>query len=365
MSHKITSRDLVLLAKIPALFDGKGWHGLGIPTEDFSKGNPELTKILFTYRMQNAGIMSGTEFVPTGERYAVSQDDNLPIGDAVGERWATPQNEELFDLFTKALEGSQYKICSLMTLDGRVQFAIDATSGEMKAGSRTIKPFVGLHRSFGGKGALQICGHSTVMQCANTTALFLSETARADDVMKARNTLGIFDKLPEIKRTLDKIYGVTGEFAAAMAESENVKVTTEAAVNGFVGFLGQGRKDFQLSAKAIGRANRLLELFKTGKGSSGGNNLADWFNAATELFTHESAGRIDLNLKAEAQTESRVKQYMSSEFGSGRNIKSDLATVCFKGPVPNKFAVANFAKEGRAAIERTNDKELLADLVMN
>ena len=108
MAHKITQRDTVYLAEIPELFNGKGWHGKGTVNNDFS---PErLGNVLFGHRILPTMVDNGQSPVATGEFVAVANDDNLPVGGTVGNRFNTPQNGELFELFRDALTGSDYKI---------------------------------------------------------------------------------------------------------------------------------------------------------------------------------------------------------------------------------------------------------------
>jgi hypothetical protein len=67
-----------------------------------------------------------------------------------------------------------------------------------------------------------------------------------------------------------------------------------------------------LSTRAENTASRLLELHKNGLGNRG-ENLADSFQAVTEFYTHESSGG-----------DNRLKQVVSSEFGSGAVMKGDF-----------------------------------------
>lgn len=356
MAHKITSRDTVYLANLPELFAGAGWHGLGTVTTDFSA--PNLGKVLWAHEMVSAGIQTANGFVQTGERYAVSLDDGLPIGQAVGKNWASPSNLELFELFSEALAGSNYKICSVLTVDGREQFAIDAKGDSIKAGSRDWAPYVGLHRYFGGKGKLLVKGHGTVMQCGNTTALFLSSVGDAEGIVACKQTGAIFAKLPLLKAQIEKQHGVSAMFAAAMAEGESLTVKPETASRAFVGLLTEGKP---LTTRSVNRANRLVQLFKAGAGNRG-ETFSDVFNALTDFYTHESAGSVD---SAESKEDFLVKQWHASEFGGAATRKSELAEMFFdaKEGKPRQGVIPNLAKMGRASIE-ASEAETVAELVL-
>lgn len=356
MAHKITNRDTVYLAKLPELFQGLGWHGLGTPTDDFSA--PNLKKVLWNHEMVPAGIQTPSGFVPTGERYAIAADDGQPIGGAVGKNWASPSNSELFDLFSEALAGSQYKIVSALTVGGREEFAIDAKGDSIKSGSRDWSPFVGLHRHFGGKGKLIVKGHGTVMQCGNTTALFLRSVGEAEGAISSKNTGAIFGKLDAIKLAIERQHGVSAMFAAAMAEAESVSVKVETASRAFVGLLTDGKP---LSTRSVNRANRLVQLFKGGAGNRG-ENLADVFNALTDFYTHESAGSVD---GADSKEAFLVKQWHSSEFGGAADRKTELASLFFdvKEGKPRGGVLANLAKVGRASID-ASEADTVAELAL-
>lgn len=321
MSHKITERDNVYLARIPELHDGKGWHGKGIPHAEFTEES--LKKILFGIQFMPA-MVNGHE---TGQRYAVADDDGLPIGNAIGDRYNTPSNTDLFRLFKDALAGSDYELCSALTVDGRVEFALDAKGKTAQAAGRDITPFVGLSRMFGGQGTILVCGHSTVIQCGNTTALFRSEAVGKEDCSSFKNTLNVMSKLPLLKRQIELQHGVQGEFVRAMESATKIAVSRDNARAAFVGLVVP--KDAkELATRSANRVNRLSDLFVTGKGNTG-RNAADWYNAVTDYFTHENAGSEDT---AETKEAFLDKQYDSSERGAGMQVKYNLTkTMMQKG----------------------------------
>jgi len=90
MASKITKRDRLFLAPIAELFNGKGWHGKGIPCEEFTLQT--VKEAVFPHILVPAGIQMNGKFIETGERYAGATDDNMPVGPAVGDRYWTPQN---------------------------------------------------------------------------------------------------------------------------------------------------------------------------------------------------------------------------------------------------------------------------------
>lgn len=365
MSAKIFARDAVLLAKISELFDGKGWHGQGIPTDDFSLAG--LQRVLWTYRMVPAGILSPTgEFVETGERYAVADDDNLPIGNAVGKNWDSPQNSELVELLASAIEGSGYEIVSAGTVDNRTEFFVDAkrTGDPQKTPSgRKLAAFVGLHRGFGGQSKLRVGAHSTVIQCANTTAAFVREinSAKGDareGISAVKNTGRLTRKetLEGIVKGLRSAYGWQDNFVASMGAAEGIEMGAEKARNAFLGFeVASGARELSVkNCRTVKRVNRLMSLFRKGAGNRG-ESVADFYNAITDFYSHESAGSVDSAESAEAFLE---KQWLSSEFGSGRNVKSDLTKDLFPdGGVATEY-VDKLASRGKWLVQQSQPEAL-------
>lgn len=348
MAHLIEKRDNVFLAVIPELFNGIGWHKLGKPTKEFTR--EALAPVLFEHSYKEAGIMTDNGFVATGERYVVAADDGLPVGPAVGSRYWTPSNAELFDVFSEALAGSDYKLVSALTVENRTQFALDAKAATIKAGRRDFSPYVGLHRAFGGKSSLYVCGHGTVMQCGNTTSLFLREVANADSLIVMRNSLGLKNRIPEFKSEIERIHGVNAEFAFALKEADEIPVAAPDARLAFAGLLTNGKPLVSTASGNVRTLNRVLQLsglFRNGKANKG-ESLGDFYNAATEFYTHQSSG------------DNRVKQFMSSEFGSAREFKSRLTGKLFPSMRPSVDAFKELVERGTASVKASDEKELVA-----
>lgn len=357
MSHKISKIDRVFLAVIAELYEGKGWHGLGIPSQTIDVET--CKEALFEHSYADAGIqLANGTFLPTGQRYAVHP-DGKPIGNAVGARYHRPTNAQLFTLFSEALAGSEYELCSCGTLEEREQFFIDAKlKTNIEAGGRTIASFVGLYNAFGGKLGTVVDGHETVMQCANTTALFVSSLG--EDTIGTKNTLNVMDRLPAIKKAIEKKHGVAMLFAKAMESAAKTKVDKDSAREAFTGLYGADGK--KLVTRTVNRVNRLLNLFERGNGNNGENG-ADWFNAVTDYYSHENAGGGSLNNRStpEEIQDFKQKQFFSSEFGAGRHFKEELTKrFMLKGEF-NRAEFKKLRETGKELIA-SSDKELVAEL---
>lgn len=367
MSAKISQYDAVYLLPLPETFNGKGWHGKGIPLEEFTPKT--VAKALFTHEMVDAGFMGKRgavkQFFATGQRYAIATDNNRNVGPAVGPVYWTPQNAELFELVCNALAGSEYRICSVLTLDERREFAVDAVGTHMKAGSkRDVAPFVGLHRAFGGTSSLTFSGHAKVMQCANTTSLFLREASKRDDAQSFRNTGGLSDRMDEVKKAFEKAHGVNAEFARALADADSVPMTVDDARAAYASILCDKKPLLGESGnrKTVNRVKALVGLFRTGKGNSG-ETVGDWFNGATEFYTFQSSGgdRDPSEIKVlpgEAPVDPKDKQFYTSEYGTGRTFKTRLANCVFDAGRVNVKALEAMVDNGRKLIDRADAKIL-------
>lgn len=357
MSHNLDENvDVCYLAEIPELFDGTGWHGRGIPTKELSKENVRGALFKFEFRPAYIKGTDGTD-IPTGQRYAVALDNERPIATAIGGCFDTVDNEEIYDLFSEAIKGSRYKICSVLTLSGRTYFTIDAKADEqLKAAGRDIIPYVGITRGFGGAASLTACGHSTVIQCGNTQRLFIREASQAGSgAVKRKNTLKIRDQLPMVQNAIDKSWGVQAEFAKALEAASLVKVDVPTVQRGFVGFLGVD--NLGKTSRTANRVNRLVQLFRGGQGNTG-ENAADFFSAITDYYTHESAGSVD---SAESREAFTTKQWISSEYGAASRIKADLVSDLFRRGEFVNSKLEEWVNKGRRAIE-ASDKETVAML---
>jgi hypothetical protein len=359
--HKIGKEDRVYLAVIPELFDGLGWHKLGTPTKEFSAET--LQHVLFEHDFAEAGILlpDGT-FHKTGERYAIAKDTGLPIGTTVSDRYARPTNKQLFELLQRSLTGSGFEIVSCGTVEDRVQFFVDAKQKDLtRAAGRDIANFFGIHAGFGGKSSTVFCGHNTVIQCGNTTALFLQEALKNEGVIKAKNTTNILEKLPGIEKAIEFQIGVAGEFAKAMEASAKVKMTREQARDGYLGSLATVLTVplKEVNTRAANRVKRMTDLFQIGAGN-GGENAADFFNGFTDYFTHESATSENDDLSEKKNEQRRAKQWFSSEFGTARTVKQNLSEMLFEKGKFRREGLNKLIETGRELYQGIKDKDLIA-----
>ena len=108
------------------------------------------------------------------------------------------------------------------------------------------------------------------------------------------------------------------EFQAAMDSFEAVSCDEENARKIVSGIVTPDTFERELTVATRTRNNidRMVTLFGHGAGNKG-ETLADVFNAATDYYSHDSSGGDN----------NRMKQYVSSEFGSGQRMKETFFNV--------------------------------------
>ena len=102
-----------------------------------------------------------------------------------------------------------------------------------------------------------------------------------------------------------------------------------------------------MSSRTFNTVTRLAELFQRGAGNNG-ETLLDAFSAVTDFYSHESSGGAD-------QPGFRVKQALSSEFGSASRKKQDFFSNLFtvdksKTPVFQRASFDQMVNNGRTLI---------------
>ncbi len=125
------------------------------------------------------------------------------------------------------------------------------------------------------------------------------------------------------RKSWKPIFFTIRQFAKLLTDLANVPLVEKDATAFLIGFLyahdqkmiddetPQTEIDrLEVSTRRMNQVNRMVELYKTGKGNKG-ENFADLFQAITDYYTHESAGGDDIQ-----------KQINSSEFGNAAAMKS-------------------------------------------
>ena len=233
-------------------------------------------------------------------------------------------NAEFLSLVEASIAGTDHKIVSVGSVRnrGRVFLSIELQGmDKFKAGGREFSAFLNYGNGHDKSSVLWINTSNVCTVCDNTFSmnLFEVENKRQDSQLESKDDLKIRVRhtknaalrFPEIAKIIDKAIGVQAEFALAMEAADKLQISEDKARQIFAGFVAPVGAE-SLSTRAENTVSRLVELFKSGNGNSG-RNVGDLFHAATDYYTHESAGGED-----------RAKQFLSSEFGSGSTRKLEF-----------------------------------------
>jgi hypothetical protein len=104
-------------------------------------------------------------------------------------------------------------------------------------------------------------------------------------------------------------------FRLAMEQADAIPLAPENARALFADALGS-EDGGKLSPRAMNTVGRLVALYRGGAGNRG-ETLLDGISAVTDFYSHESSAGED-------KSGFRMKQFLSSEFGSGNKAKRDF-----------------------------------------
>jgi hypothetical protein len=134
-----------------------------------------------------------------------------------------------------------------------------------------------------------------------------------------RHSKNLLPKIENMEKAIDQFVGVTAQFQKALTIANEIPLTTTDARSLFAGWAAAETNG--LSSRTFNTVTRLTELFQRGAGNNG-ETLLDAFSAVTDFYSHESSGGAD-------QPGFRMKQTISSEFGSGSRKKQDFFNALF------------------------------------
>ena len=197
-------------------------------------------------------------------------------------------------------------------IDGLDKFTVDG---------REIHSFLNVLNSIDKSCHVTFANQTFTVCCQNTFAM-AKDGQGAPLYGKVKHTAGMDLKLAEVPLIVESF--ITGNKAifAKLNEWTAIGMTATQAECLFAAWLG----DAGLSTRSANMIDRLKELFAHGKGNKG-ETAFDAFNAATEYYTHESAGKSD----------DIAKQWQSSEQGDGARSKTEFFDYLGKALVTSEI----------------------------
>ncbi len=339
MAHRIEQYD-----KQQGL--SQAWHGL---TEIV----PEIT--LENNWLKDWDLVSRPLFFDDNKASGFSL---LAVSDIAGLNIGAPYNPETFkpicnadflELVRASIAGTSHKIVSVASVRnrGRVSLSIELVGMEkFQAAGRQFSAYLNFGNGHDKSSVLWVNTSNTCTVCDNTFSANLfsvenkTQVDNSDDIkLRVRHTKNATLRFPELAKLIDKAVGVQGEFAVEFERLSTVKIAEPVAENLFAGFIGRNvtEVDKGLSTRSRNTVSRLLQLHKGGAGNRG-ESLADSFQAVTDYYTHESSGG-----------DNRLKQFVSSEFGSGQSNKAE-----FWGAIRNGDKRENMIARGESLLVHTS-----------
>lgn len=325
MAHKIGQFDKQQGTK-------QAWHGLTevkdfITLEDNWLTQWDLMELPLKYEN---GQDSGFSML------GCTDNEEIKIGYPYNPQTFSPfSNEDFLELVKESISGADHEIESVGSIRnrGRVFVSLKLKGMEtLEAAGRKFSNYLNFGNGHDKSSVLWVNTSNICQVCDNTFSfnLFDVEDGRKsnmDDIsLKLRHTKNAKMRFPEISKLIDMAVGVQAKFKAEMDLLNKQSVSNKNAEKFTVGFLTRNMTEKEidkrrmsngkvLSTRSENVSNRIMELFMKGKGNDG-NDWSDVFSAFTDYYSHESSGN-------KTGRENRMKQYVSSEFGSGLKNKQD------------------------------------------
>ena len=240
-----------------------------------------------------------------------SDNPNIHIGVPFANSYVPIINSAFIDCIRNAVMGIDgLKLASVGSVMGRNRVFISFEIG--KANFTYGKRDFECALNFGNghdKGQTFWANTSNIISvCLNTFNMNLRHKSKNVNV-RIRHTKNSQIKLDNVEDIVAGALGAQAEFKNIFENLLDIKSDAGEARNVFAGFIGKGE---EMSTRAVNTVDRLTTLFISGAGNEG-KNRADQFCAITDLYSHESSGGDD-----------RMKQWVSSEFGSGATKKREF-----------------------------------------
>jgi hypothetical protein len=267
--------------------------------------------------------------VPFKDSYSVLNNDGflrvaetLLAGlDSIGVKWSIQT--------TGTIKNRARQFVSVK-IEGFDKFAVDG---------REIHSFLNLLNSVDKSCHVTFSNNTFTVCCANTFAMAKDgENAPLHGMVK--HCKGMALRLADVPVIVQSYISGNEALLATLKSFASFPVGLIEAENIFAAWLANGDKP--LSTRSANIVQRLKELFAKGKGNKG-ETAFDLFNAVTEYYTHESAGKSD----------DAAKQFESSESGDGAKAKGEFFALLGK-VLASSDSYSGFVKFGDKILIATN-----------
>lgn len=344
MSHEIRQHDIQQGRTV-------AWHGLTDVIPDLSLSHPDFFLGKWDVEEVSVAIRRGGKFVKmpgawstllvdlnagkvNGETGEEAELNPLFVSPPFDRETYTPlPNREFLRLIGDSLKGlglSDGVESAGSVFDRRRVFASILLPGmeEQELGHRKFRNFLNFLNSFDQSTPFLANTSNICTVCNNTFTANLS--AGGTLVKHTKNMPERLAKLPDV---ISEALTVHREFANDFLSLESVTLGKEDAESLFASFVVANGG---LSTRAHNTVARLVQLFGNSSVGNRGATLADVFSALTDYYSHESSGGED-----------RLKQFESSEFGSGMRSKQEAIQWLVPMATKGQAGYKEEAEQGR------------------
>ena len=335
MSHHIEDRDVQAGTQM-------AWQGLTkvVPVVQYEDA--------FPFEIERLPLLMANDTPLEGWSFFRCSDDGKPAGVPVSESYSALTNARFWEVVQNSVGGTNAIVESAGTIYDRCRRFVTVKLGtdvdDFTVGDRQFKNRFSILDSIDGSTNFYGVNSSTCVVCANTFAVVMGDTS-GEFRFKIRHSKNILPKIENMEKAIDQFIGVTAQFKKALEIANEIPVTPADARSLFAGWTGADTNG--MSSRTFNTVTRLAELFQRGAGNNG-ETLLDAFSAVTDFYSHESSGGAD-------QPGFRVKQALSSEFGSASRKKQDFFSNLFtvdksKTPVFQRASFDQMVNNGRTLI---------------
>jgi hypothetical protein len=212
--------------------------------------------------------------------------------------------------------GIKHKIATTGTLRhrGRLFIAVEIDDmSEFNIGGRQFFAFLNCLNSVDKSCSVTFANNTFCVCCKNSFSCALRAEEGSEFHAKIKHTDGMTAALADVPQLID-LWATGNERIFSKLESFNsIGVTSEQAENAFAAFLTGQDTGSILKTRSLNIVDKIKGLFVRGAGNKG-ETMLDLFSAATEYYSHESAGN----------TEDPWKQIETSEIGDGAKRKGQF-----------------------------------------
>jgi len=307
MAHNIQGRDIQVGLT-------QAWHGLTTVVDRITSNNCGINYPMGIEQafFQPDGLLG--ELIKANGMQIYSKDDCLPVGKTVSKHYKLIENSEMWDAVAAGLEGTGATIMSCGTVDNRAKgfISVKATDDIIAAG-RDTKPYLSILWGHGGNMPVIAQTGFTVVVCENTYTMVQRAMNKSALRIKHHSKANI----GSLTQYIEEHIGVVAQFKAAMDSLATIPCETDKAQAMYYGLVGaEGRPlTKNLKTRIKQEVGSLLLKYQCGKGNAG-ETMADWFNGATDFYTHQPL-----------HNKTRWAAYKSSEFGEGAKRKQFAYTA--------------------------------------